>query len=133
MICYNSASQAAGTLSANARFHYVSYQQTAGGMGLTNQLTQSGLAVSVPSYTQYKFQSTEPGAVTAPSLSGTDAHDGASLEMIDLLFTCDGSNTGQTKSNTRIHKFNSVGTDFNVFFFLNVPVWYRLTSTPAAN
>jgi hypothetical protein len=126
---YGTASVATGTISANARAYLTAYQPTAGGVALTNQQTQAGLSVSVPSFTQYKFQSTDPLNILAPPLSGTASHDGSSLETVDMFVTTDAS---QPLSSVRIQKYNSIGTDFTVFFFLNVPVWTVLSSTPTA-
>lgn len=125
-------SAAAGTVSNNARAYVTTRKSTAGGCALTNQITQSGLSVSVPNYTAYKFESTEPGNCTKPPLAGTTAYDGSSSEVVTLQVDWDGTTTASTDT-LRIHKFISVGTDFNLFFFLNVPTWYRLTSYPTAN
>lgn len=126
------ATSAAGTVSANARIWASSRSSTVGGGALTSQWTQAGLSVSVPNYTAYKFESTEPGNCTKPPLAGTTAYDGSSSELITLQVDWDGS-TAAGPDHLRISKFISVGTDFNLFYFLNVPTWYRLTSFPTAN
>lgn len=126
------SSAAAGTASSNARTYVSTRKNTSGGCAITNQITQAGLSVSVPNYSAYKFESTEPGNCTKPPLAGTTAYDGSSSELVTLQVDWDGSTSVSTDT-LRINKFVSVGTDFNLFFFLNVPTWYRLTSYPTAN
>lgn len=123
---------AGSTTSAVSRLFITNTLSTAGGMAMTNQLTQSGISVSAPNYSAYKFQSTEPGNITSPPLAGTAAYDGSSSETVSLQVLWDGTSLAARES-MRISKFNSVGTDFTLFFFLNVPTWYRLTAVPTAN
>jgi hypothetical protein len=115
------ASQAVGTASANAaRWRTLNFS-TQPGAAMTNQFTQSGLSVSYPNYSQYKFESTEPGNMTKPPLAGTAAADGSILELAQLTIGYD-TNTNQDLL-VKVAKYTSVGTDFNLYFFLNVPVW----------
>jgi hypothetical protein len=129
---YGIGNAAAGTMSSNARVYLLALHPTAGGVALTNQQTQSGLSISVPSYTQYKFQSTEMGNITAPPLSGSVGHDGSSLETIDFIVATNASGN-QNLPTVRVNKYTAVGTDFTVFFFLNVPTWQYLPVVPPAN
>jgi hypothetical protein len=121
-----------GTASFNASLWRVINPTTMGGAAMTNQFTQSGLSISYPNYSQYKFQSTEPGNLTlppAPSSSGT--FDGTRLELCQLSVAYDNT-TNQDLQPMKIAKYASVGTDFNLYFFLNVPVWNYLPTPPTA-
>jgi len=101
-----------------------------GGTSLTNQFTQSGVSVSVPNYSNCKFQSTGPEAVTAPPGTASVSYDGSCFEMIRLE-TFMNAASGPQSENNRLSKYTSAGTDFNLYFFLNVPTW-RILATPTA-
>lgn len=103
---------------------------TTGGCALTNPVTQSGLAVGVPNYTQFKFESTSPTAITAPVTSvGNSNYDGTNYEFVQVNVGC-GGNAEPKPEHTRVHKYFGVGTDFSLYFFLNVPTFYRYTGVP---
>jgi hypothetical protein len=102
-----------------------------GGMALTNQFVQPGLSVSGPNYSNCKFQSTNPRAITDPPGTSSDLYDGSCFEMLRFEKFFNGTAGPQLKD-FRLTKYTSVGTDFNLFFFLNVPTW-RVMSTPTAS
>jgi len=90
-----------------------------GGESLTNQLTQSGLSVLYPMYSQYRMRTTAPTNATLGTSKDDTNLDAASLE---IQFQTDNiSNIGKY---TMIEYHHSIGTDFNLFFFLNVPSLY---------
>lgn len=99
---------------------------TAGGVALTNQLTQSGLSVLCPNYNEYKFNSTRVGSNTKPPTSGT-SFDGAANDGYVLTIPIKSS---ANVINTTIDKFWHAGADFQPLFFINVPTLYRITSIP---
>jgi hypothetical protein len=99
-------------------------------MALTNQFTQAGMSVSVPNYSNCKFESTNPYAITKPPVTNSDTYDGSCFEMVKFEIFWNGT-AGPKPENMRITKYHSVGTDFNLFFFLNVPTW-RVLPTPTA-
>lgn len=117
--------------SATANFYAVNTTSTAGGMALTNTRTESGLSVGVPNYTQFKFQSTAPGNCSDPPNSGSAGYDGTQFEMVQVTVHADGTN-GPKPQNIKVHKYFGVGTDFNLYFFLNTPTYYRLPTAPVA-
>lgn len=102
----------------------------AGGMALTNQHTQAGLSVSGPNYSNCKFQSTNPLSITNPAILSSDVYDGSCFEMLRFESFLNGTE-GPSLTGCRMVKYTGVGTDFNLYFFLNVPVW-RVLATPAA-
>lgn len=120
-------SQAYGTPNSNVNFFRQNTTRSAGGMALTNQNTNAGLSVSVPNYTNYKFQSTYMGNFTKPPAVGS-GDDGSRFETSYLVANFNGAAT-PTPQNFRISRYFGVGTDYNLFFFLNVPTVYLMTGT----
>lgn len=102
---------------------------SSGGMSLTNCRTQSGLNVSIPNYTQFKFQTTDPSAVSKPSVKGDVGYDGQDREFVQVQVHCNGS-ANPKPQDVKVHKHFGVGTDFNFYFFLNVPTFWLLPSMP---
>lgn len=124
--------QAAGTSSANTCFYMQNKTPTGGGSAMTNGYTQAGLNVSMPNYTHYKFQSTNPRNFTSPPAVGTNADDGSVYEAGIMEYNSN-SSTGPVTISQRVHSYFSVGTDYNLFFFLNVPVVYVANGTIIPN
>lgn len=121
---------AAVSRSGAAAAYFNNYNATAGGMALTNQLTNAGLSVLCPNYNNYKFNSTAPGNLTKAPVSGTSAYDGSDSD-------CFTSNvispyTTPAINITSIEKYWHGGPDLNPVFFLNVPTRYVQTSIPSA-
>ncbi len=128
-VAIGQTSRSTAANSATAGFYAVNTTSTAGGLALTNTRTESGLSVGVPNYTQFKFQSTAPGNTSDPPNAGTAGYDGTTFEMVQVTIHADGTN-GPKPQNIKVHKYFGVGTDFNLYFFLNCPTYYRLSSTP---
>jgi hypothetical protein len=104
-----------------------------GGLSATNQNTNSVISVLVPPTNRFKFQSTVPAAMTSPTLD-----DDLRYEGMNYSFTYAPGNQSNTNNaiiypkNTGYTTYYSIGTDFNLFFFLNVPSWYVLSGVPVA-
>jgi hypothetical protein len=127
-------STTAGTISNNSRFYLTRISQTHGGMALTNQNTNAGLSVLCPNYTSYKFQSTKPGNTSLPPSTKTaNNYDGAAYDSFMLSVLANDSISSNSTVNYRLQKYWGIGTDFNLFFFLNVPTFYRIVNMPTAN
>jgi len=117
-----------GSPSANAAFFFNNSDSGAAGQALTNQNTNAGLSVMCPNYGKYRFQSTSMIYATNTSI----APDDAPFDEFVLEVVTDGV-SGVTDQGLKIWSYNSIGTDFGVHFFLNVPVLYRYSSVPIAN
>jgi hypothetical protein len=118
-----------GGLSANAFFWSTAPgSETSAGAAITNPKTQSGLAVSIPNYTQYKFESTNPTNLSTndPTTAG---YDGRNYEYVQVNIACYGQIEPKPE-HVNVHKYFGVGTDFTLHFFLNVPTLYRYTGVP---
>jgi hypothetical protein len=115
-----------GSVSANAKYYLANTDAGIAGMALTNQLTNSGLSVLCPMYSALRFESTNPRKINdVSSIDGAD-HDGLILEVATI------GNSATASTDFRIWKYVSIGTDFNLHFFLNVPTLYFLSSDPVA-
>jgi len=115
------------TASAIARYYTHYCNGGSGGQAVTNQRTQVGLSVSLPNYCRYKFQSTSPLNSTAlQELDGTrkDAH---TLEIMQ------NGTFGAAPGSTRVWSYASIGSDYTLHFFLNVPTMWIYSAYPTAN
>jgi len=97
-------------------------RNTFGGTTLVNQNTQTGVSVSIPNMTQYKFQSCDPLFAQAGSTL-----DGSSAEAIALEVKDD---PNVNPSDIIINAYVGAGTDFNLHYFLNVPTMYQYGTLP---
>nr|ULG00069.1 MAG: hypothetical protein 2 [Locarnavirus sp.] len=111
---------------SNAAYQGQLRDPTAGGIALTSQETQAGLAVLCPNYNNYRFNSTRPTNMTSPpSLSTPRTYDGAINDTFSMRIT---NTTGA--QNTRIDKYWHAGPDFQTIFFINVPTYNYQGATP---
>lgn len=123
---------AQGTLSVNAANYYNEFPATCGGVAVTHQSTNAGLSVSLPNYTSFKFQSTSPTTWTRPVSSTTSpAYDGGDTDCSRIIVTGNNSIATSSTLNTSVWRYAGVGTDYTLFYFLNVPTFYQYPSTPA--
>ncbi len=106
-----------GTASANTKFLTALNGATGGGSALVNQKTNAGLSVSIPNYSAFKFQSTDPRNSTAPVSAG-GRYDGSNFETVYV--TVD-KPPGVDLSLTRLERYAAIGTDYTLLFFLNCP------------
>lgn len=130
----SSSTLSATSASTNRSAYFQARSATAGGTTVTNQRTQSGISVSVPNYSNYLFQSTNPGNSTNPTGTTTSAaYDGSYYDVYSFnLLTQSGTNalTSTATSTLKVDAYMGIGTDFNLYFFLNAPCVYKQTSWP---
>lgn len=123
---------AIGSFSSASRFYVSNLDGGSSGQALTNQNTNAGLTVQFPNYTKYKFESTYPASINnAPTSTGMDID----CHVIETSYTPATPYTnGPTISNvnTKLWRYFGIGTDFNVHWFLNVPVYWAYNSMPTA-
>jgi hypothetical protein len=99
---------------------------TSGGAALVNTNTNAGLSVSVPNYSAFKFESTDPLNSSDPTVSG-GRYDGSVYE--GLAFEVDQDSGNYSLAGARIERYFGIGTDYTLHFFLNCPVLYALPET----
>lgn len=115
-------SQATKTGTNDAYFYMKNLESSGGGLALTNTITNSGVSVSLPNYSQSLMQSTDAATAITPQrsvLATSSDEDFATLEV--LLHPAQ----GQTTRCATIEKYCAAGTDLSLNFFINVPVWYQ--------
>lgn len=88
------------------------------GLALTNTRTQSSLSIAAPMFNRYKWELNAPAWATLGN-----SFDGSDLDNLQLrIFTHPA--TGFDPSSLLVHEYVSVGEDFSLQFFLNVPSQY---------
>lgn len=111
---------------ANAAVARIVSQSYSGmsGQSLVNNVTQSGLNVALPNYSQYSFCATSTAFANTP----TDVQDGSSDDGLVLeIQTC--PNKPSTER-VVVYTYCAAGTDFGFYYFVNVPALYLYPSTP---
>lgn len=83
------------------------------------------LNISVPMYSQNKFQPCLPGVASNSSDPLHEIYSNIEAELFS------GTSVGVDSTNIRVPIFTSAGTDYTCLFFLNVPVYSALTVLPA--
>lgn len=130
----NNANQAAGiaarsyatsSVTGCARGSVNARQAGLTGQAITNGHTQSGFNVQLPNYSNYKFQSTYP-----PLSNKGDAEDGSLYDMCELLISTNRSSSGGAVPDTVVNSYVGAGTDFSLYFFLNVPTFWIYSAVP---
>lgn len=104
-----------GSTSFNTNNIATNNPNTACGQAVVNQKTQAGLSVSVPNYSVFKFESTDPTNATAPVTSG-GKYDGSCFETIVASVN---KNAGVDLSDGVFERYMGIGTDLGLYFFLN--------------
>lgn len=102
------------------------------GSSLINQQSQAGLNYVHPNYSAFKMYSTDPMISDL-----VDTYTDSLNDIVVTEFIVDPSNalptgtlSAQTYNNTALSHYYSIGTDYNLMFFLNVPTWYKYASVP---
>jgi len=99
-------------------------ENLAGG-SITNIRTAAGLQCHVPFYSRYRFDDTDPARFRiGNSTLGTNT------DSVSLGTNCAG--TAVKINNTRYDIYYGAGIDYNLFFYLNVPVLYDQSTIPPA-
>lgn len=102
--------------------------QAGAGTALTNQNTQSGLAVNLPFYSRYKFFVTN--AISQNSISNLTTLDEANLDWY-ILALKRGITSATLDQDTTVEVYCGTGPDFDLVYFMNCPVLYYLPPPPA--
>lgn len=93
------------------------------GLAMTNQRTQTGMTAQVPMYSNHRMLSTVGGGI-GKAIDGS-TRDSVSFNMISNPSINVGDNSNEIYADI----FYSVGTDFNLFFYINAPT-VHLASVP---
>lgn len=100
---------------------------TAAGSSLTHTMTTSGHAVVAPSYSPFKFQTTQPTYTTSPASASTPAYDGTVYDWLTVEIPFDASVT--SVSGSTVERYFGVGADYTLHFFMNCPTLNYLVAS----
>lgn len=108
---------------------------TAPGLAITNQGVNTGLSLSMTDYTQYKFRSTTPSRVTNPQ-SAQNTNDGTYNDWYEMNFSRlpvleNPASSSYSIKGVTVQRYFGIGTDFSLYWYLNAPVFYVLSTIPA--
>jgi hypothetical protein len=106
------------------RFGVVNYLAGSSGQALTNHRTQAGLSVQLPMQTRFRFESTRPSLSSLPS--SVDGSDIDFYRIESFVYNA------QNPDNQFLFMYSGIGTDFGLYFFVNVPTLYKYSSIPAS-
>lgn len=96
------------------------------GKSLTNQKTQTGMAVEIPLYSNHRMLSTVGGGIG-------QTYDGSRNDSLVVNFSTRPAETSSDSSDYVVDLMYAVGTDFTFFFYINAPVVHRLGSIPTGS
>jgi hypothetical protein len=118
---------ASGSIATNAKNLISNVTASSGATALVNQVTNAGLSISVPNYSVFKFESTDPLNSTRPTLTG-GRYDGSYYEGVNIELNNNGP--VQDLDEGRLERYASIGTDYSLYFFLNCPslVYYPISA-----
>lgn len=120
-------STATNNFSAWSRLAAVFTEGGGGGHALTNGLTNAGLSVSAPMYNMCLFETVDKERPwTAKSLTPYDGGNESRL-FVELM----GSIKGGTNANDALELYCSAGSDFQLLYFINAPLFYQYANIPA--
>ena len=93
------------------------------GLAMSNQRTQTGVVAQVPMYSNYRMLSTVGGGIGL-------AVDGSTRDAVSFNMISNPSfDVGENAEEIYIDVFYGVGTDFNLFFYINAP-FIHLAAVP---
>lgn len=115
---YSLGSATSGGTSAQERIYTTSVKTGQTGLSLTNQDTQTAIALSVPMYSRYKFHSNNSATRTIG-----DSVDDTRQDSVVATAVFTPANVADF-SNGAFSYFGSAGADFTFVFFLNAPVMH---------
>lgn len=95
--------------------------QGTAGFALTNGLTQTGMNVLAPMYSNVKFLANDYDTRTLGSTA-----DGTTTDSLKHVFMVIGS----ANTNVKADFYSSIGTDYNPVMFLNMPTLYLQSTIP---
>lgn len=94
------------------------------GVALTNTRTQTGLQVQVPMYSRHRFLSTDP---LTRNLG--ESSEESNADNIVLSFKAQPT-IDQNPENIELDLYTSIGTDYQLLHFVNVPSFWIYGTTP---
>lgn len=92
---------------------------TGAGTSVTHTMTSNGHSVLAPSYSPFKFQSTDPQFASSPAAAGTSGYDGTVYDSLNVEYPY--YTSGFINDNGIVERYFCIGTDYTLHFFLCCP------------
>lgn len=99
---------------------------TCGGSSLTHTATTNGHSIVAPSYSVFKFQTTQPENATSPYTTSESGYDGTVYDSLMVEFPYD-SNSAPVAGST-VERYFGIGADYTLHFFLCCPALTYLSA-----
>ncbi len=99
---------------------------TGAGGSVTHTQTTNGHSVLAPSYSPFKFQSTDPINSTSPGGTSSSMYDGTIYDTLSIEYPYDTRSGNLVLDNEQVERYFGIGTDYTLHFFLNCPTLYQL-------
>jgi len=114
---------------SNSSYFYANNNNDgASGQTITHQLTQSGVAVNIPFYSQYLFNYTNPA-----NRNLGIATDGSDADTFFASYNITPISSANNSPGINVQRFFSIGPDFTFFMFLCCPSFYTLNTIPTSS
>lgn len=92
---------------------------TTAGASLIHTHTAAGQAVVAPSFSPFKFQSTQPSFTTAPANTTAQGYDGTVLDTLSIEMPY--SAADNSLNAVTVERYFGIGADYALHFFVNCP------------
>lgn len=99
---------------------------TTAGASLNHMASVNGHSITAPSYTPFKFQSTDPDNCTQPSAPAFYRYDGSVYDNLRIEYPCDSANLNV--GGMQIERYFGIGSDYTLHFFLCCPTLFGLNA-----
>lgn len=101
-------------------------RSTTAGSSLTHTATTNGHAVTAPSYTPFKFLTTEPGCMSSPGGVASAQYDGSVYDTLSIEMPFD--SVSNSIEAVTVERYFGVGADYTLHFFMNCPTMRYLSA-----
>lgn len=100
---------------------------TAAGASLNHMASVNGHSITAPSYTPFKFVSTDIKNCTNPATSTDYRYDGSIFDNLRIEYPCDAAtlNVG----GLQVERYFGIGSDYTLHFFMNCPTLFGLDAS----
>jgi hypothetical protein len=106
---------------------WINSQATNAGSSLTHTSTTNGHSFVAPSYSAFKFQTTQPSCSMDPGGPSEGTYDGSVYDTLAIEFPYDTANNNV--SGMTVERYFGIGTDYTLHFFMNCPTLNYLAAS----
>lgn len=99
---------------------------TTAGSSLTHTSTTNGHAITAPSYSPFKFLTTEPGCMSSPGSTSSPTYDGSVYDTLQVEIPYNSANNSIEA--VTVERYFGIGADYTLHFFMNCPTLRYLSA-----